>query len=291
MTRRSGGDGSPASVTITPGAPPLPGVLGAFRRLRANGFLLWQLSLREFLGASKGSFLGGLWTWLYPLMLLVVYALIFSTVFKMRWGLGVPEGIASFAIVLFCGFIPFNYFSTVVQRSATVIVNNSNLVAKVVMPLELLPASLLVAAGFQLAITTVILLVAELVLLRSFSWGMLYALPVLVALVLISAGIGLLLAVLGAFVRDTANLVGVVLQMMFFLTPITYPMSAVPERLQPYFMLNPLTPIVIDWRAALMSGTPPHWSWVGVEILAGAALTVAGYRLLLRSQRAFTEVL
>ena len=106
MSRPSGGDGGPAPVTITPGAVPLPGVLGAARRLRANGFLLWQLSLREFFGASKGSFLGGLWTWLYPLMLLVVYALIFSTVFKMRWGLGVPEGFASFALVLFCGLIP-----------------------------------------------------------------------------------------------------------------------------------------------------------------------------------------
>ncbi len=279
------------AVEILPGAPPLPGLRGAAHRLSSNGFLLWQLSLREFLGASKGSFLGGLWSWLYPLMLLVVYSLIFSVVFKMRWGLGVPEGFASFALVLFCGFIPYNYFATVVQRSATVIVNNSNLVAKVVMPLELLPASLLVAAGFQLAITTVILLAAELLLLRNPSWGMLYALPVLVALVLISAGVGLVLCVLGAFVRDTANLIGVVLQMLFFLTPITYPMSAVPERLQPYFMLNPLTPIVIDWRAALMSGTPPHWDWVAVEIGAGAVLTVIGYRLLLRSQRALTEVL
>jgi lipopolysaccharide transport system permease protein len=279
------------AVEILPGAPPLPGMGGAVRRLTANGFLLWQLSLREFTGASKGSFLGGLWSWLYPLMLLVVYSLVFSTVFKMRWGLGVPEGFASFALVLFCGFIPYNFLATVVQRSATVIVNNSGLVAKVVMPLELLPASLLVAAAIQLAITTLILLVAELVLLRTFSWGMLYALPVLLALVLLSAGFGLLIAVLGAFVRDTANLVGVVLQMLFFLTPITYPMSAVPERLQRYFMLNPLTPIVIDWRGALMSGVPPHWDWVAIEIAAGAVLTVIGYRLLLRSQRAFTEVL
>ena len=133
------------AVEILPGAPPLPGMGGAVRRLTANGFLLWQLSLREFTGASKGSFLGGLWSWLYPLMLLVVYSLVFSTVFKMRWGLDVPEGFASFALVLFCGFIPYNFLATVVQRSATVIVNNSGLVAKVVMPLELLPANRLPA--------------------------------------------------------------------------------------------------------------------------------------------------
>jgi homopolymeric O-antigen transport system permease protein len=278
-------------VEIVPGLQEIPSPLAMPRRLVANRYLLWQLSLREFLGAFKGSFLGALWSFVYPLLLLVVYAFIFSKVFRMRWGLEIPEGLGSFALVLFGGFIPFNLFSTVVQRSTGVIVGNTNLVSKVVFPLELLPTSVVLSGLFQAAVATVILLVAEILMLHRIPWTVFLALPVLVDLLLLTGGLAFILAALGVFVRDVASLITIVMQMMFFLTPITYPIEAVPEAYRTIFLLNPLTPIVIDWRNAILTGAPLHWRWIAAEFVFAALVFLLGHYLFHRTQRAFVEVL
>lgn len=276
---------------ITAEPAPVPSLRETLRTLVAHRFLLRQLSLREFLGVYKGSFLGALWSWLYPLILLAVYAFIFSRVFKMRWSLTPKETLGSFALILFCGFIPFNLLSQVLQRSSSIIVQNTNLVSKVVFPLDLLPVSVVVAALLNAGVATIVLLLGELVVMRSVPVEALYLVPLALIVAILALGIAYFLAAMGVFVRDVANLVPVVMQMLFFMTPITYPLEAIPEKYRAFFLLNPLAPIVIDWRNVVLSGHAPHWRWLGVLFVGALVVLFCGHFLFHRTRRAFTEVL
>jgi lipopolysaccharide transport system permease protein len=278
-------------VEYTPAPVRVPSLLETAKTLVEKRFLLGQLAVRELLGVYKGSFLGAVWSFLYPLLLLVVYAFVFSRVFKMRWSLAPKDTLGSFALILFCGSIPFTFLSQVMQRSTMVVIQHANLVTKVVFPLDLLPASVVTAAMLNGGIATVVLLVAELALWHRVPPQIFYVVPLAITLLILALGLSYILAALGVFVRDVANIVPILTQMLFFLTPITYPLEAVPEKYRVIVLLNPLAPIVIDWRNALLTGQAPHWRWVGALFALGLVTLLVGHFLFHRMRRAFAEVL
>ncbi len=254
-------------------------------------FLLWQLSVREFIGPYKGTFLGAAWTIFYPFLLLFVYAFVFSAVFKMRWGIGSEQGFGSYALILFCGFIPYTFFNMAVQRSSNIILSNVSLVSKVVFPLELLPASVILAALYNALISTAIVLVARTVLLHGFYFDLLAFFPALASLILLTVGICYFVASFSVFVRDFASVITILLQVLFFMTPITYPEEAVPARYRFLLSFNPLTPIVREWRRALLTGLTPRLSSVLFSVGTSAAVCFLGVAWFVKTRRAFVEVL
>ncbi len=254
-------------------------------------FLLWQLSVREFIGPYKGTFLGAAWTIFYPFLLLFVYAFIFSAVFKMRWGIGTEQGFGSYALILFCGFIPYTFLNMAVQRSTNIILSNVSLVSKVVFPLELLPASVILAAFYNAMISTAVVLVARTLLLRAFYFDLIAFFPTLLSLVLLTTGICYFVASFSVFVRDFASVINILLQILFFMTPITYPEEAVPAKYRFILSFNPLTPIVREWRRALLTGLTPRFSSVLFSLATSALACVVGVAWFVRTRRAFVEVL
>ncbi|MEM9290115.1 MAG: ABC transporter permease [Acidobacteriota bacterium] len=217
-------------------------------------FLLRELVRRDFAARYAGSVLGFLWSFVQPLWQLLLFTFVFSTVMKIS---PVGERTDSFGIFLFCGLLPWTALSEGVTRSATAITENAALVKKLSFPSELLVGAVTLAALLHEAIAALIFVVV-LVWLGELSVVslplLLLALPVQVALTL---GLGMILASVHVFFRDTAQFVGMFMMGWFYFTPIVYPVSLVPDDYRPYIDINPLTPLVGLYRAAFLGSTEP----------------------------------
>lgn len=218
-------------------------------------FLLRELVKRDFQSRYAGSLLGFFWSFVQPVFLLGLYTFVFSTVMQLSL---LGERTGSFGLFLFAGLVPWLAFQEGAQRSATVITENAMLVKKLTFPSEILVASSVVAALLHQAIAgglfvVVLAVLGELAPL-ALPWLFL-ALPLQMALTL---GLGLLLAAVQVFVRDTAQVLGMVFTAWFFMTPIVYPLSMVPERYRVWIELNPMTTLVGIYRKALFGPAAPE---------------------------------
>jgi homopolymeric O-antigen transport system permease protein len=220
-------------------------------RSRSSLFLFRELVKRDFRGRYAGSFLGFLWSFVQPLWQLLLFSFVFASVMKVT---PTGEHTDSFAAFLFAGLLPWLALSEGLVRSVTVITDNANLVKKLTFPSEVLVFSTVLAAVLHEAIAAAVFLVT-LALTGNLSLRglpfLIVALPLQASLTL---GLGFLLAAIQVFVRDAAQLVGLVLSGWFYLTPIVYPLAYVPERLRRVIELNPLTGLVSLYRRAFLGG-------------------------------------
>lgn len=219
--------------------------------------LVSQLMRQEIIGRYRGSLLGVAWSFVTPVLMLLIYTFVFSIVFQARWG-GLEEGgRATFAIVLFAGMIAFSLFSDVIVRAPTLITANANYVKRVVFPLEVLPVVQMGVALFHFAIAMMAWCIAAWAILGGVPWTALL-LPVVIApLVLGTIGLAWFLASLGVFLRDLAQSISLLVTALLFLTPIFYPIEAIPERYRALIRLNPLATSVEQVRDVLIFGRLP----------------------------------
>lgn len=256
-----------------------------------NRSLLWQMTRRNLELRYKGSVLGFVWSFIFPLMMLTVYTFVFSVVFKARWGVDVSENRGSFAVIMFCGMAMYNLFSESVNGSCGVVLANPNFVKKVIFPLEILPLAQTLTT-FILGLAWFVLLFCGAALILGKTSPTMLLLPlVLIPLLVFTLGISYLVASLGVFVRDTPYIVGVVLQILFFATPIFYPVSAVPKELQPVLEFNPLTILIEEARKVFLYGQLPDWAWLGTAALVSLAVLQLGFFFFTRTKRGFADVL
>ncbi|WP_028595311.1 ABC transporter permease [Paenibacillus assamensis] len=215
--------------------------------------LVKQFTIRDIGSRYKNSFLGLFWAFLSPLFMLAIYSFVFTEVFQSRWGTEISNKI-DFALILFCGLIVYQVFSESVSKAPTLITQNPNYVKKVVFPLTILPIVSVLTSLFHCLIGFIILFVFMFIFGYQFHLSILL-LPVLILpLILFTIGVNYLLASLGVFVRDIAYTVAVVLNALFFMTPIFYPITAVPEKFQSIMYFNPLTAIIESIRGIIFSG-------------------------------------
>jgi ABC-type polysaccharide/polyol phosphate export permease len=214
-------------------------------------FLLRELVKRDFQSRYAGSVLGFVWSLVQPLWMLVLFTFVFSTVMKVT-----PVGARTghFAIFLFGGLLPWTAMHEGVLRSATAITDNASLVKKLRFPSEILVVAVVLAALLHEAIAAVIF-VGALLWVGELSWSrlplLLLAVPLQAGLTL---GIALVVAALHVFFRDTAQVLGMVLNVWFYVTPIVYPLALVPGAFRPWLALNPLTALVGLYRGAFFGG-------------------------------------
>lgn len=253
--------------------------------------LIRQFTWREIEGRYRGSNLGLLWSFVNPLALLLIYTFVFGVVFRSRWPNGGNGSLIEFALVLFSGMIAFNIFSECVARAPQLVISVPNYVKKVVFPLEILPVSALGAALFHGGVSLSILLLANLIVSGRLPWTLVLLPLVLLPLVLLSLGLGWFLSSLGVFIRDIGHSVGLVLQVLFFMTPIFYPIEAVPALLQPLIWLNPLTGIVENWRRVVLWGQLPSWSSLLLALVLNAVILILGYTWFMKTKKAFADVI
>jgi len=244
---------------------------------------------RDIHGRYRGSFGGMFWTVLNPLLLMITYFFVFGIVLRARFGNDPSR--AGFALYFLAGMLPWLPFAEAAGRAPFVILEHRNFVKKLVFPVEILPVNLVLAG-----------LVTELFALAIFAAGLLAArgavpvqvlwLPVLlVPQLLFTAGVSWLLAALGVYVRDLGQVNGFLLTLWFFLTPICYPVEALPREALPVLERNPLFVLVAGYRAIFLEHQPPAFAPLSKLWLVALAAFFLGHAFFYRLKKNFADVI
>jgi lipopolysaccharide transport system permease protein len=250
------------------------------------------MTKREVIGRYKGSMIGIAWSLFNPILMLIVYTFVFSEVFKARWGgTGEDASKTQFALILFAGMLVFALFSEILNKAPSLIVSNANYVKKVVFPLEILPVVAAVAALFHILVSLTVLLLAFAFLNGFLHWTIVLLPFVICPLVILTIGIAWMLASLGVFLRDVNQSIGSITTVLMFLSPVFYPISAVPERFQFFIQANPLTFIIEQVREVLIWGHTPNWTGLGLYYFFGSAVACLGFAWFQSTRKGFADVL
>lgn len=276
---------------MNPHAPLSINPIQMMRSLLANHQLIVQMTKREVAGRYKGSIMGLAWSFFNPVFMLMVYTFVFSEIFKARWGVGDIESKTQFAVLLFVGLIVLSLVVEVLNRAPGLILSNANYVKKVVFPIEILPVIAMGAALFHSLISLGVLLGAFVIFNGYLHWTAVFTPVVMLPLVILTTGLAWILASLGVFLRDVGQTIGIITTALMFLSPVFYPLTAVPERYRPIIMANPLTFIIEQAREVLIWGHLPNWVGLGIYTLAAMVVAWAGYAWFQKTRKGFADVL
>lgn len=263
---------------------------GLVRSLVKNWGLLWELVKRDFVGRYKGSVLGVIWSLFNPLLMLTVYTLVFSVAFQTKWGVE-ESNKAKFAIVLFSGMIVHALFAECLNRAPTLITSTPNFVRKVVFPLEILPWMALFSALLHFSVSFCVLVLFCVLTATPIHAGILLAPIVLIPLVFMLLGFSWVLASLGVYLRDLAQILTVVTSVTLFLAPVFYPIEALPEAYQSLMLWNPITLPVMELRDVMLWGKSIDWSQWFVSLILSLGIFQIGFWWFQKTRSAFADVL
>lgn len=268
-------------------ASPIEMVLSFWRNYR----LILHMTKREIIGRYRGSMMGLAWSIFYPILMLTVYTFVFSVVFEAKWRIDQTETRADFAIILFVGMIVHGLISDCINRSPVLITSNVNFVKKVVFPLDILPWVTMGTALFYCMVSTAVLLSAQLLLNQTLPMTSILFPLVLFPLILAGMGFTWFLAALGVFVRDIGQITGVITTILMFISPVFYPVSALPIEFQYWLKINPLTLIIEESRKVLIFGVLPDWtSLFGIFILS-LIIAALGFWWFQKTRKGFADVI
>jgi lipopolysaccharide transport system permease protein len=249
-----------------------------------------QMVVREVVGRYRGSAAGLLWSFFNPVLLLVVYTFVFSVVFRMRWS-GAGDSQAEFALIAFSGMIVHSFFAECINRAPTLVLGSPNLVKKVVFPLQVLPWVSVGSALFHAAVSVAVLLAFLLATGNALRWTIVLFPLVLAPFVLFTLGVCWWLASIGVYLRDVGQTTGLITTVLLFLSPVFYPVSALPAEYRLLFQLNPLTFPIEQARAVLIFGRMPDWPGLAGYSLLALSVAWAGLWWFQRTRRGFADVL
>jgi lipopolysaccharide transport system permease protein len=235
--------------------------------------------------------LGILWPLLTPILMLSVYTFVFSVVFKARWAVDGDESKSQFAIVLFVGMIIHGFIAEALNSAPNLIVGHTNYVKKVIFPLEILSIVSIGTTLFHTLVSMCVLFAAALILNGHVPWTAVFTPLILLPLVVLGLGLSWLLASLGVFIRDISQTVTLLTTVLLFLSPVFFPVSALPEQYRIFVMANPLTFIIEQARAVVIWGHMPNWSGLGIYTAISATVAWAGYAWFQKTRKGFSDVL
>jgi len=279
-------------TSVNPHAAQPTSLVALTKSLWHNRQLIAQMTKREVVGRYKGSVMGLAWSFFNPVFMLTVYTFVFSVIFKSRWGgLGGDDSKTQFAVVLFVGMIVHGLFAEVLNRAPGLILSNVNYVKKVVFPLEILPVTAMGAALFHSFISLGVLLAAFVLFNGYLHWTAIFIPLVLLPLVILTLGFAWMLASLGVFLRDVGQTIGLITTIMMFLSPVFYPVTALPEEFRPWLMANPLTFIIEQAREVLIWGHLPNWTGLSIYTLVAIVVAWLGYAWFQQTRKGFADVL
>lgn len=262
----------------------------AARSLIGNWRLVKSLAKRDLAARYRGSAFGFIWAFMTPVLMLAVYTFVFSVVFKARWGIG-SDSKTEFALMLFIGLIVFNIFAECVNQAPNLIITNSNYVKKVVFPLEILPWVNICVSIVNAAISLSVWLVAYFVFFGIPAPTAFLVPVVILPFLLFIMGLSWLFASLGVFVRDVAQVVGIVVTVTMFMSPIFYPLTALPEDYRVIAALNPVAIVVEQMRQVLFWGQPMDWGMYLFGLAGGALIAWLGFAWFQMTRKGFADVL
>jgi lipopolysaccharide transport system permease protein len=277
--------------SINPHAAHATSLLAFIRSLFKHRQLILQMINREVIGRYKGSVIGMAWSFFNPIFMLSVYTVVFSIIFKLRWGVDGEDSKLQFALILFTGIIVLNFFIEVLNRAPILILSNVNYVKKVVFPLEILSVVSVGVALFHACISFLILVAAFFAFNGFLNITTLLIPIIFLPLAILSLGLSWILASLGVFIKDTSQAVGLLTTLLMFLSPVFYPISLVPEKFQPYIMLNPLTVIIEKVRQVMIWGITPNFNAIAIYLITSIFILQIGFAWFQKTRKGFADVI
>lgn len=264
--------------------------LSPFKSMKQHRSLLWSLIKREVVGRYKGSVMGILWSFFNPILMLAVYTFVFSVVFKARW-IGGTGSKTEFALMLFTGLMVFNLFSECINRAPGLILSNVNYVKKVIFPLETLPIVVCGSAILHFIISLFVWLVFYFIFFGVPSVTIMYLPIMMLPLVFLTLGLSWFLASLGTYLRDISQITIVLTTVLMYLSPIFFPVSALPEEYRPMMQINPLTDIVEQIRNIMIWGKAPDWLIWSKQLGLSLIIGWLGFIWFQKTRKGFADVL
>lgn len=242
-------------------------------------------------GRYRGSMLGLAWSFLTPVLMLGVYSFVFVGVFRANWPGSPKGGGVEFALQVFAGLLVFNLFAEVVGKATHLVVEQPNLVKKVIFPVELLPWVTVLSGLFHLVISVVTMLVVLVFVRGGIPVTALALVVVLLPFVPLLLGLGWFLSALGVYVRDAGPIITMLVSLLMFMSPVFYSLKSLAPEWQDWMHWNPLTLIIEQTRVVLLLGQWPDWAALGTYSLVACAVAVLGGVFFQVTRRGFADVL
>lgn len=254
-------------------------MLQLFREITQNLELIWALAMKDLRVRYKRSVLGFLWALFHPLLMMVVYSIVFSTI--------LGRGMENYPVFLISGIFPWTFFSQSANFSVSAIISNSTLIKKVSIDKSVFLVSAVLAnlINFILSLFALVLLI--LALRFPFHWTWVYFPVPLAAIIVFSLGFGFIVATANVFFRDVSHIIQILLSAWFYLSAIIFPLEIIPEKYQIILKLNPMLYIIDGFHSTIFYGAPPDPRSMALAFASGIAVLVIGYRLFRRHQDAF----
>ncbi len=248
-----------------------------------------QLVRRDFEQRYVGSAAGWLWGAIHPMVLLLSYYFVFEVCLKMTLPPG--EITENYLLYLFCGFLPWLLFQDTVMRSAGSLIEHSNLITKTVFPAEVVPVSIFLSSLIHHLIALVILVAAASIFVQFVSMKILLLPLYMFFIGLLAIGVGWIVSSLHVYLRDTAQVLAVIMTLWFWITPIMITREQIPARFQKLVTLNPMSWVVNAYRYRLLSPQWPSLRELAVLAAYSIAVFVAGGLFFRHLKRGFADVL
>lgn len=236
---------------------------------------------KELRGKYKGSFLGILWSFINPLLSVLVYAIVFPFILK--------DSQPNYVTFLIVGIIPWNWFITTLSQGTTTIINNSGIIKKVYFPRSILPLSVATSGLINFLISCLIIFLFLIFTGIGFSWYILYLPLIIIAQYILSLGIILITSSINVYIKDAEYIINFIVSMLFYATPILYSSSLFPQNYKWILNLNPLTTIINSYRDILFYQSSPRIKSLCIVLICSSILLFLGVKMFNKLQKGFAE--
>jgi len=246
--------------------------------------MIFSLVKKDLRGRYKGSALGFLWTFINPLLQLIIYTIVFSTILR--------AGIDKFYLFLFVALVPWIFFQTSISGGSSSIIAQKDLIKKIYFPREVIPIAYVTSCFVNMLLCFIIIFIVVAFSGVDLKIAGIMCLPIIMFVEYIMAlGFAMIVSAITVYFRDLEHILGIVTMAWMYLTPIMYSIDMIPENLRYLFNLNPMTPIITAYRDVLYSGQVPHISTLLNGFLLGIISLVVGFIVFGKFKRHFAEEL
>lgn len=247
--------------------------------------LLLNIAKREIKVRYKQSVLGIFWSILQPLLMMIIFTIVFS-----RFA-GIPSDGIPYPLFSYCALLPWQFFARAFFSGTVSLVGNTSLIQQIYFPREIFPISSVIAAFFDFLIASSFFIILLIFYKAHITFYALFAVLLLILQILLVVGISFLGSALNVFYRDIGQALAFITQIWMFATPIIYPVSVVPEALRPFYLLNPMAGIIDGYRRVIIKGLPPNWQYVGIATAVTLVVLVFSYKYFKRVEMKFADVI
>ena len=266
--------------------------MNIFKKIYNYRELLKTNVKKEIRGRYKNSILGVLWSFLNPLLQLLVYSVVFGALLT---GKGDPNADTyyqqTYYIYVCVALIPWTYFTTVISQAAFTVIGNADIIKKVYFPREILPISVVTSGAVNFMISTIIILAFVIFSQVGLSWHVLLYPFILLIKYILLLGISFIVSAITVYFRDLEHIIGIVLMAAFYGTPIVYKLEQLPHKLQILMKINPMTHLINAYRDIFYYHQMPNMKILTCLLGISVVLTIVGYFIFKKLQKGFAEQL